>query len=138
MIGYIAIGVGVLTIIITLIGQSLYNTQRKFNDYITEATIIKIKTHTYWERGQKEEQLIPVLSYIVNGKKYKTEYVPEFHINMTRENTYVGKKIKIACSSRNPEYFNVLSYGKKEDDSKFYIKLGIAILIIGLVFVLTE
>ena len=72
MAGYITLGVGILMIIIALLGQSLYKTNLKFNDIITEATIIKIKTHTHWERGQKEEQLVPVLSYVVNGKKYKS------------------------------------------------------------------
>lgn len=138
MIGYITIGAGIIMIIVTLIGQSLYKTNLKFNDIVTEATIIKIRTHSYWDRGQKEEQLIPVLSYVVNGKKYKTECIPEFHINMTRKNIYVGKKVKIGCSSKNPEYINILSYTKKESDSKFYIKLGVAILIIGMVLVFVD
>ena len=131
MTGWIIIGIGALIIIIALVGRDLYNTASKFNDVITEATVIKIKIHTYWNRGEKEEQLIPVLSYVVNGKKYKTEYVPEFHVNMTKQNTWVGKKIKIGCSSHNPEYVNVLSYGEKVDHTKFYIKIGFGVIIVG-------
>lgn len=133
MTGWIIIGIGVLIIIIALVGRDLYNTASKFNDIITEATVIKIKIHTHWERGEKIEQLIPVLSYVVNGRKYKTEYVPEFHVNMTRQNTWVGKKVKIGCSSGNPEYVNVLSYGKKDDHTKFYIKIGIGVIVTGAV-----
>ena len=133
MMGFIVIGIGILTIIVALWARSIYNARAKFNDVITEATVIKIKTHIHWERGEKIEQVIPILSYVVNGKKYKTEYVPEFHVVMTKKNTYVGKKVKIGCSSRNPEYVNVLSYGKKEDNTKFYVKMGAGIIGIGVV-----
>lgn len=138
MIGYIILGAGILMIIIALLGQSLYKTTTKFNDVVTEATIIKIRTHTYWIRGEKVEQLIPVLSYVVNGKKYKQEYTPEPHINMTPENTYVGKKVKIGCSSKNPEFVNVLSYERKEEGTKFYIILGFIIIIFGVVLVFID
>lgn len=57
---------------------------------------------------------------------------------MTRENTYVGKKVKIGCSSKNPEFVNVLSYERKEEGTKFYIILGFIIIIFGVVLVFID